>query len=238
MALTLVLSSSRKWRGTHNLLVLESQSRPQLHVSVAESLSSTRSDYKGLLLSRHLQEVGMMLPWPYGGGGCGVPGSVWLCGDRSHLGWSGPWTLVSDLMRVSWAQLASRALSGHMLQMVLALYFCSQISAFCGSFLLTWASTDPLVLFASHQGIWEKTLESPLDWKEIKPVNPKGNQSWIFIGRTDAEAEALILWLPDVKSWFFGKDLDVGKDRGQEKKGATEDEMVGWHHWLYGHEFE
>ena len=80
----------------------------------------------------------------------------------------------------------------------------------------------------------EKTLESPLDCKEIKPVNPKGNQSWIFIGRTDAEAETPILWPPD---WLLEEDPDAGIDWRQEK-GTTEDEMVGWHHWLDGHEFE
>ena len=84
----------------------------------------------------------------------------------------------------------------------------------------------------------EKTLQNPLDSKEIKPVNSKGNQHWIFAGRTDAEAEALILWLPDVKNWLIGKDPDAGKDWRQEEKGMTEDEMVGWHHWLDGHEFE
>ena len=84
----------------------------------------------------------------------------------------------------------------------------------------------------------EKTLESPLDCKEIQPVHPKGDQSWIFIGRTDAEAETPILWLPDEKSWVTGKDPDAGKDWRQEEKGTTEDEMVGWHHWLNGHEFE
>ena len=84
----------------------------------------------------------------------------------------------------------------------------------------------------------EKTLESPLDCKEIKPVNPKGNQSWIFIGRTDAEAEAQMLWPPDVKNWLIGKEPDAGKDWRQEDKGTTEDEMVGWHHWFSGHEFE
>ena len=83
-----------------------------------------------------------------------------------------------------------------------------------------------------------KTLESPLEFKKIKPVNPKGNQSWIFIGRTDAEAETLILWPPDAKSWLIGKDPDAAKDWRQEKKGTTEDEMVGWHHWLIGYEFE
>ena len=84
----------------------------------------------------------------------------------------------------------------------------------------------------------EKTLESPLDYKEIKPVNPKGNQSCIFIGRTDVEAEAQIFWPPDAKNWLIGKDPDAGKDWRQEKKGTTEHEMVGWYHQLNGHEFE
>ena len=83
-----------------------------------------------------------------------------------------------------------------------------------------------------------KTLESPLDCKEIQRVNPKGDQSWVFSGRTDVEAETLVLWSPDVKSWLVWKDPDVGKDWGQEEKGVTEDEMVGLHHWLNGHEFE
>ena len=85
--------------------------------------------------------------------------------------------------------------------------------------------------------VLENTLESPLDFKEVKSVNPKGNQPWIFIGRTDAEAEAPILWPPHVKSWLIWKNPDVGKDWGQEEKGTTEDEMVGWHHWLDGHGF-
>ena len=80
-------------------------------------------------------------------------------------------------------------------------------------------------------------FESPLDCKEIEPVNPKGNQSWIFIGRTDAEAETPILWPPDVKNWLVGENPDAGKDWRQEK-GMTENEMVGWHHQLNGHEFE
>ena len=84
----------------------------------------------------------------------------------------------------------------------------------------------------------EKTLESPLDCKEIKPVNLKGNPSWIFIGRTDAEAKTPVLWPPDVKSWLTGKDPDAGKDWRQEEKGTTEDEMAGWHNWLDGHESE
>ena len=99
-----------------------------------------------------------------------------------------------------------------------------------------------------HKGSWvpknwcfwtvvlEKILESPLDSKEIQPVNPKGNQTCIFIGRTDADAEAPILWSHDAKNWLIGKDSDAGKDWRQEEKGSTEDEMVGWHHWLDGHE--
>ena len=84
--------------------------------------------------------------------------------------------------------------------------------------------------------VLEKTLESPLDSKEIQPVNPSGNQSWILIGRTDAEAP--VLWLPDVKSWLNGNETDAGKDWRQKEKEATEDEMVGWHHQLNGHESE
>ena len=86
--------------------------------------------------------------------------------------------------------------------------------------------------------VLKKALESPLDSKEIKPVNPKGNQPWIFIGRTDAEAEAPVLWPPDAKSWLIGKDPEAGKDWRQEEKGTTENEMVGWHHRLNGQEFE
>ena len=91
-----------------------------------------------------------------------------------------------------------------------------------------------------NQWFWtvmlEKTLESPLDCKEIQPVHPQGNQSWIFIGRTDAETP--IHWPPDAKNWLIWKDSDAGKDWGQEKKGKIEDEMIGGHHWLDGHEFE
>ena len=86
--------------------------------------------------------------------------------------------------------------------------------------------------------VLEKTYESPLDSKEIKLVNPKGNQPWIFIGRTDAKAETPILWPTDAKNWLIGKDLDAGKDWRQEEKGMPEDEMVGWHHWFNAHEFE
>ena len=85
--------------------------------------------------------------------------------------------------------------------------------------------------------VLEKTLEHTLDCKEIQPVHPKGDQSWLFIGRTDVEAETPILWPPDTKSLLIWKHPDAGKDWGQEKKGTTEDEMIGWHHWLNGHRF-
>ena len=86
--------------------------------------------------------------------------------------------------------------------------------------------------------VLEKTLETPLDCKEIQKVHPKGNQSWIFIGRTDVEAEAPIFWPPDAKGWIIGKDSDAGKDWWQKEKSAAETEMVGWHHWLNGHKSE
>ena len=95
-----------------------------------------------------------------------------------------------------------------------------------------WRRVDAFELWC-----W-KTLESPLESKEIKSVYPKGNHSWIFIGRTDVEAEAPLLWPPDAKSWLTGKDPDGGKDWRQEEKGMTEDEMVGWNHWLSGYEFK
>ena len=96
----------------------------------------------------------------------------------------------------------------------------------------SWASKN----WCFWSVVLEKTLESPLDCKEIQPVHPKGDQSWIFIGRTDAETP--ILWPPDAKTWLIWKDPNVGKDRRQEEKGTTEDEMAGWHHQLDGHEFE
>ena len=85
--------------------------------------------------------------------------------------------------------------------------------------------------------VLEKTLESPLDCKKIQPVHPKGDQSWVFIGRTDAEAETPILWPPHAKSWLIGKYINAEKDWGQEEKGMEEDEMAGWHHRLDGHGF-
>ena len=118
----------------------------------------------------------------------------------------------------------------------------SQIYGFSGSHVWMWELDYKESWVLKNWCFWtvmlEKTLECALDSKEIKPVNPKRNLSWIYIGRTDAEAEAPVLWPPDMKNWLIWKDSDAGKDWGQEEKGTTEDEMIGWHHWLNGHEFE
>ena len=118
----------------------------------------------------------------------------------------------------------------------------SQSYGFSSSHIWMW-ELDPIEGWAlKNWCFWavvlEKILQSPLDCKKIKPVNPKRNQSWIFIGRIDAEVETPILWLPDAKNWLTGKDPDAGKDWRQEEKGIAEDEMVGWHFWLDGYEFE
>ena len=116
----------------------------------------------------------------------------------------------------------------------------SQIYGFSSSHVWMWELDHKESWVLKNWCFWivprEKTLESPLDCKEIKPVNPKGNQPWIFIGRTDVET--LILCQPDAKNWLIGKDPDAGKNWRQEEKGTTEDKMVGRHHWLKGHEFE
>ena len=136
--------------------------------------------------------------------------------------------------------------------------FCTQIPIIRKQTKQTISSSQSYVFSSSHIWMWEldykeswalknwffwtmvleKTLESPLDCKEIQPVHPKGNQSWIFIGRTDVEVETLIFQPPDAKNWLIWKDPDAGKDWRQEEKGMTEAEMVGWHHWLSGHKFE
>ena len=118
----------------------------------------------------------------------------------------------------------------------------SQSYGFSSSHVRMWELDHKEGWALKNQCFWtvvlEKTLESPLDCKEIEPVNLTGNQLWVFTGRTDAAAEAPILWPPDAKSWLIGKDPEAGKDWRQEEKGVTEGEMVGWHHWLNGHEFE
>ena len=119
---------------------------------------------------------------------------------------------------------------------------CSQRYGFSRSHVWMWELDYKESWALKNWCFWsvllEKTLDSPLDSKEIQSVHPKGDQSWIFIGRTDTEAETPILWPLDAKNWFIGKDPDAGRDWGQEEKGTTEDEIVGWHHWLNGHEFE
>ena len=118
---------------------------------------------------------------------------------------------------------------------------CSQGCGFSSSHIWVWELDYKESWEPKNWCFWammlEKTLESPLDFEEIQPVHPKGDQSWVFIGRTDVEAETPVLWPPDVKSWLIWKDPDAGKDWGQEEKGTTEDEMVGWHHRLTGHGF-
>ena len=116
---------------------------------------------------------------------------------------------------------------------------CSQSYGFSSSHVCIWVLDHQEGWVPNSWCFWTvvlKTLESPLDCKEIKPVNPKGNQPWVFTGRTDSEAEAPILWPPDVKSWFIGKDPDSGSDWGQEEKGTTEDKMLGRHHQFNEHE--
>ena len=100
-----------------------------------------------------------------------------------------------------------------------------------------WRKLSAEELMLLNCGVGEDSWES-LGLQGLQPVHPRGGQSWVFIGRTDAKVETLILWPPDAKSWLIGKDPDPGKDGRQEEKGTTEDEMVGWHHWLDGHEFE
>ena len=118
----------------------------------------------------------------------------------------------------------------------------SQSHGFSSSHVWTWELDCEESWAPKNWCFWtvvlEKTLESSLDCKEIQPIHPKGNQFWIFIGRTDAKAETPILWPPKAKDWLIWKDPDAGRDWGQEEKGTTEDEMVGWHHRLDGHEFE
>ena len=118
----------------------------------------------------------------------------------------------------------------------------SQSYRFSSSYVWMWKLDHKESWEPKNWCLWtvvlEKTLESPLDSKEIQPVHPKGNSSWIFIDRTDAEAEAPILLLPDGKNWLIGENPDAGKDWRQEEKGTTEDEMVGWHHLPNGHEFQ
>ena len=118
--------------------------------------------------------------------------------------------------------------------------YWTELNGFSSSHVWMWEWDNKESWVLKNWWFWtavlENTLGSPLDCKEIHPVNPKGNQSWIFIAGSDVEAETPILWPPDVESWFIGKDPDAGKDWGREEKGTTEDEIVGWHHWCDRHE--
>ena len=120
-------------------------------------------------------------------------------------------------------------------------HLSSECYGFSSSHIWMWVLDHKESWVSKNWCFWtvvlEKTLESPFDCKEIQPVHPKGDQSWVFTGRTDAEAETPVLWPPDVKSWLIWRDSDAGKDWRKEEKGSTEDEMVGWHYWLNGHEF-
>ena len=153
------------------------------------------------------------------------------------IGWFNSWNTGQQLNSSFW-----KILNG--IEIKTAQYFprgvsCRTLcpwSAFWRERFLGQVSFRNCYILKLSNHVLEKILESPLDRKEIKPVNPKGNQPWIFIGRTDGKAEASILWPPDVKSWFTGKDPDAGKDWGRRR--TTEDEIVGWHHRLNGHESE
>ena len=129
----------------------------------------------------------------------------------------------------------------HVLHLFLFIYLYSQGYGFSSSHVWMWELDYKESWALKNWCFWtvvlEKTLESPLDCKDVQPVHPKGGQSWVFIGRTTVEAETPILWPPDAKNWLIGKYPDAGKDWRQEGKGRTEEEMVGWHHGLNGHEF-
>ena len=155
--------------------------------------------------------------------------------DNLHTKWL---LKTGSIKKINTQKINLKKLKHYMMYRILLVYSFSKHRNYTGAISVNTA----LFLQSFHINIrrrlmLEKTLESPLDCKEIQPVHPKGN-SWIFIGRTDGEAETPILWPPDVKSWLIGKDPDAGKDWRQEEKGTTEDEMVGWHHQLNGQAFE
>ena len=159
-----------------------------------------------------------------------VPKDQWVCSvAQLYL------TLCNPTDCSPWGSSVHRIIQARILEWVAISYSggSSRLrDLICVSYLLHW-QVDSLPLWP----MVNYNSPSPLDCKEIQPVHPKGDQSWLFIGRTDVEAETPILWPPDAKIWLIGKDPDAGKDWGQEEKGTTEDEMVGWHHWLDGHGF-
>ena len=165
--------------------------------------------------------------------------TLYFLGLQNHCRWwLLPWNKKTLLGRKAMRNLDSVLKSRH--------YFAykgpsSQSYDFSSSHVWMWELDHEKCWMPKNWCFWTvvlETLESPLDCKEIKPVKPKGNQSWIFLGRTDAETETPILWTPDAKTWLIRKDPDAGTYWRQEEKGTTEDQMVGWHHQLNGHEFE
>ena len=134
---------------------------------------------------------------------------------------------LSETQDTGWEQNENRGLTVGKIKSLVLESACALSNNICREFYISFWTV-----------VLERTLESPLNSKEIQPVHPIGNQSWISIGRTDAEAETPILWPPDAKNRLIWKDPDAGKDWRREEKGTTKDEMVGWHHWLNGHEFE
>ena len=168
---------------------------------------------------------------------------TWLQSSSSQLALTVQWEKLPLTVPCPWQQSFHWPLNTTLVTTETSL--CQQYSQSCGFFSsrVRMSELDHEEGWAPKSGcfrivVLEKTLESPLDSKQIKPVSPEGNQPWIFTVMTDAEAEAPILWPPEAKSWFIGKDLDAGKDWGQDEKGVTEDEMVIWHHQLNGHGFE
>ena len=160
---------------------------------------------------------------------------LWISNSLSTICWEG------YLSFHHWAAFASSSKISY-LSLYRFIFGLSLLS--CWSLCLFHHQYHSVLIFGAPKNwcFWtvllEKTLESPLDCKEMQPVHSKGDQSWVFIGRTDAEAETPILWPPHEKSWLTGKDSDAGRDWRQEEKGTTEDEMAGWHHWLDGRESE
>ena len=156
----------------------------------------------------------------------------------------GSWSCFCWLYRAS-PSLASKNIINliSVLTIYLVMSICRVFSCVVGRGCLLWPVCSlgrTLLAFALLHSVLQGAGEDscPLDCKEIQSVHPKGDQSWVFFGRTDAKAETPILWPPHTKSWLIGKDSDAGRDWGQEEKGTAEDEMAGWHHWLHGCEFE
>ena len=169
---------------------------------------------------------------------------------QQTLFWGAPKSLQMWLQPWNWKTLASRKKSYDQPRQHIKKQRCyfankgpsSQSYGFSSSHVWMWELDCKESWVPKNWCFWtvvlEKNSESPLDCKEIQPVHPKGNQSWIYIGRTDTKAETPILWPPDAKTWLIWKDPDARKDWRREEKGTTEDEIVGWHYWLNGHEFE